>query len=524
MPRARTPTTRPPRSSRARLHPARLTGTPRERATPVSEPVVDPGFPGRSEVVVHGLRGNVVGGRLPGHANRTMCRQRSRQALTSAEPTPRPRDEATTNRSFMTPIRPEEVVSQLQNRVANPTSWPPSAAMSCTPSWVGIRDQRARHRTGARSRRARRGRSRNSARISGSSRMQAGLGSDDANLNRHQLRGILDLLAICADPARRDLSLFGEPLRSLSFHSRNRNSTRDRQSCSGEFRGPSRKAGTPDDSSDRPGEPRSALWVVYAVMATLLAAYLVSLMVRSADDSWPWVDGWGVAAYEVILAALLLARGFTGLPGRAVPLVLGSCGPGLGARRRGAHRGGLGWRQHRDPVARRRLLRVLLPAGLRGDRAHAPQGDQAAAAGDVAGWSHRRAGRGGRLRRIRIPCRVQVPRRRRDPIGVAVDLIYPIGDVLLLALVVGGTAVLPGRRLPWLLFATACGGERHRRHVQPVRDDLAGRRCLQRNRLADRDHPDVHLGLGARRGVAICSRAASSRVRAPGMRARSPGS
>ena len=41
-------------------------------------------------------------------------------------------------------------------------------------------------------------------------------------------------------------------------------------------------------------------------------------------------------------------------------------------------------------------------------------------------------------------------------IGVAVNLVYPIGDVLLLALVVGGTAILPGRRLPWLLFATAC--------------------------------------------------------------------
>ena len=59
-------------------------------------------------------------------------------------------------------------------------------------------------------------------------------------------------------------------------------------------------------------------------MATLLTAYIVSLVVRSPDDSWPWIDGWGVAAYEVILAALLLARGFSKLPGRAVPLTLGA--------------------------------------------------------------------------------------------------------------------------------------------------------------------------------------------------------
>src|SRR5579864_6326845 len=72
------------------------------------------------------------------------------------------------------------------------------------------------------------------------------------------------------------------------------------------------------------GRAPRALWLVYAVMGTLLAAYIVSLMVRSSDDSWPWIDGWGVAAYEVILGILLVARAFSGLPGRAVPLVLGS--------------------------------------------------------------------------------------------------------------------------------------------------------------------------------------------------------
>jgi hypothetical protein len=42
-------------------------------------------------------------------------------------------------------------------------------------------------------------------------------------------------------------------------------------------------------------------------------------------------------------------------------------------------------------------------------------------------------------------------------LSAAVNLAYPIGDLLLLALVVGGTAVLPGRRkLPWILLALAC--------------------------------------------------------------------
>ena len=42
--------------------------------------------------------------------------------------------------------------------------------------------------------------------------------------------------------------------------------------------------------------------------------------------------------------------------------------------------------------------------------------------------------------------------------GVATNLAYPVGDVLLLAMVVGGSALLPGgsRRGPWLLVAAGC--------------------------------------------------------------------
>ena len=44
-----------------------------------------------------------------------------------------------------------------------------------------------------------------------------------------------------------------------------------------------------------------------------------------------------------------------------------------------------------------------------------------------------------------------------DPAAVATNLAYPIGDVLLLALVVGVTAILPGRRsAQWVLLAIAC--------------------------------------------------------------------
>jgi diguanylate cyclase (GGDEF)-like protein len=45
-----------------------------------------------------------------------------------------------------------------------------------------------------------------------------------------------------------------------------------------------------------------------------------------------------------------------------------------------------------------------------------------------------------------------------QPLVVAVNLAYPVGDVLLLALVIGATATFPGRpRVQWLVLATACG-------------------------------------------------------------------
>ena len=194
-------------------------------------------------------------------------------------------------------------------------------------------------------------------------------------------------------------------------------------------------------------------------MSTLLAAYLMSLLVRSPGDHWPWIDGWGVAAYEVVVAGLLLARGFTKLPGRVIPIVLGS---GVSAWALGDVV--LTWQSWGGatlpnpsladafyvcfyPLAYtavalmlRKEIKRLLPATWL-DGAIAGLGAAAVCAAFAFDAVFRTLG--GDAADV-------------NAFGVVVDLIYPIGDVLLLALVVGGTAVLPGRRVPWLLFAAAC--------------------------------------------------------------------
>ncbi len=65
------------------------------------------------------------------------------------------------------------------------------------------------------------------------------------------------------------------------------------------------------------------IWIGYAVLGALLLAYLISLLVRNADQSWPWLDGWALTSMELVAVGMCLYRGFERRPGRAIPLILG---------------------------------------------------------------------------------------------------------------------------------------------------------------------------------------------------------
>jgi diguanylate cyclase len=198
------------------------------------------------------------------------------------------------------------------------------------------------------------------------------------------------------------------------------------------------------------------LRMVYAAMGILLAAYIVARIVRGADASWPWVDGWGVVLFESTGVALIFARAFRKGPRQTVTLVLGTA---VFAWTLGdwvltweTWNGGIAAKPSLAdlfyasffPLAyaavvlmlRREITRTLRATWL--DGAVAGLGAAAVCAAFAFHAIVLSMGPGA------------------SAFGVAVNLIYPIGDVLLLALVVGGTAVLPGRRLPWMLFAAAC--------------------------------------------------------------------
>jgi diguanylate cyclase len=202
------------------------------------------------------------------------------------------------------------------------------------------------------------------------------------------------------------------------------------------------------------GRAPRPLQIAYGVMAILLAAYVVGLIVRGPDVSWPWIDGWGVVLFEFTAVGLLFARAFMKGPRQTIALVLGTAvfawalGDGV-----------LTWEKSTAATAQspnladlfyacffplayaavvlmlRKEIKRLLPATWL-DGAVAGLGAAAVCAA--------------------FAFHTIVLSIGAHPAAVAVNLVYPIGDVLLLALVVGGTAVLPGRRLPWMLVAAAC--------------------------------------------------------------------
>jgi diguanylate cyclase (GGDEF)-like protein len=189
-------------------------------------------------------------------------------------------------------------------------------------------------------------------------------------------------------------------------------------------------------------------------MAALLAAYLGSLIVRSPDQRSTLVDGWLVASFELGACLLCFARAITWRRDRAVPMVLGCAllawaigdylltGESLGGEPPSPSLADAFYLCF-YPLAyvalvlfmRRGLGRLRPTTWL--DGLVAGLGAAAVVAAFAFNTIVQTAG--------------------GESLGVATNLAYPVGDLLLLALAVAGTAILPERRkASWILLAGAC--------------------------------------------------------------------
>ncbi|MEO8899001.1 MAG: bifunctional diguanylate cyclase/phosphodiesterase [Candidatus Dormibacter sp.] len=195
--------------------------------------------------------------------------------------------------------------------------------------------------------------------------------------------------------------------------------------------------------------------VLYGLLGFLLVSYFAWLIVRRPDQSSGLVDGWLVAGGEVVVALLCLARAIGPRRGRAIPLLLGA--------------GVLSWAIGDVLLTLESAGGATAPTPSLADAfylgfypfvyvavgllVHKGAGKLSAASwldGAVAGLGAAAVAATFAFNRI-------LQTVGGDGVAVAAHLAYPIGDVLLLALIVGGTTLLPGRRHgPWLLLAAAC--------------------------------------------------------------------
>ena len=200
---------------------------------------------------------------------------------------------------------------------------------------------------------------------------------------------------------------------------------------------------------DRRGD---GIWVVYGLLGVLVLGYLIVVIARPADASWAWLDNWAVAGFEIVVSCLCILRGFVVRRGRAAPIMLGL---GLLAWSLGdlvlAIESAGGATPPSPSVADAFYLcfypityvaLMLLVRRKVGGLSAATWLD-----GAVAGLGAAAICAAFAFHDVSLTA-------GGGPASVAVNLAYPIGDILLLAMVVAGTTILPGRtKAPWLLLA-----------------------------------------------------------------------
>ncbi len=208
-------------------------------------------------------------------------------------------------------------------------------------------------------------------------------------------------------------------------------------------------------AESKPRLSRSTVFLraTYALLALLLAGYLVSLLLRSDDQSWTWLDGWMVCGIELIASGLCIAKGVVDRHGRLPALFLGFSLLSWSVGDVVLTIESLGGATPPSPGLADVFYLLFYPLAyvavmlfIRGEvkKITAPNWLDGAIAGCGA---------------AAVCAAFAFDSIERSAAGSTLSTLtnfaYPIGDVLLLGLVVGGFAVLSGRsKVPWILLAT----------------------------------------------------------------------
>jgi diguanylate cyclase (GGDEF)-like protein len=211
-----------------------------------------------------------------------------------------------------------------------------------------------------------------------------------------------------------------------------------------------------DDSAGRRSRTTVLLWATYGLLGTICLGYLASLLIRPNDSYWTWLDGWVVDAVEIVASFLCLARGFGRRRGRGVALFLGASL--------------LAWTLGDIVLTIQSLGGATPPSPSLADASYLCFYPLAYVAVmlflrtkvkrlSVSSWLDGAvAGLGAAAVCSAFVFHDLVHLTGSNPFAAVVDLAYPVGDLLLLGLLVGATAVLAGgRKAPWALLAVGIG-------------------------------------------------------------------
>jgi methyl-accepting chemotaxis protein len=209
-----------------------------------------------------------------------------------------------------------------------------------------------------------------------------------------------------------------------------------------------------DTAATRPERTGAGTTFLYAVLGLIVLGYAVSLVVRANGASTTWIDGWGVASYELLASVLVLIRAAVSPRDRRFCLALGAgmCLWAIGDFAM-TYEGTVNANPP-TPVAANYLWAGFFPVAYVGVMLLMRQEVRKFTAANyldgvvatltcAAGFA---AFAFGAIQKA----------VGDDSVTVAWNLIYPVGDILLLLLTLGAAALSPrGRRARWYLMAAA---------------------------------------------------------------------
>jgi diguanylate cyclase (GGDEF)-like protein len=191
----------------------------------------------------------------------------------------------------------------------------------------------------------------------------------------------------------------------------------------------------------------------FGLLGLVLVAYFVSLLVRPGDSYWTWLDGWTVCGFEFAGSLLCIIKGVVRRPGRVATLSLGIglLAWAIGDTVRTAQ--SIGGATPPSPSLADAFYLAFYPlayvAVVLFMRSEVKQLSPPKWLDGII------AGLGAAAVCGAFAFHGILKDSGSSPLGTVTNLAYPVGDLLLLSLVIGGCAVLPGRRrAPWILLAS----------------------------------------------------------------------